>query len=471
MKRQKKWGRLTARKRKLILLIILISGGVFLLGNVGLWAIFRERTYPGTRILDITIGSVAHDKLAETIDAKEILPQDVTFLYKDKKVVVSLDTLGVHKDIERTISSANKQKSWLPVFNLFKKPQLEAPIAIRAQTFSTQTSTLAAAFHTDPVNAKLDVVSKDSKATVVIVDEQAGHDLRTASLRELLVSSLDRGLRTVVVAVDQKQPKITKADLSDDQKQIQQQVETPVVYRYNSRVKQVSSEKVASWFDFTKETPVLNQQAIERYIQDTGKEFGIRVKDIPGVAASTAQAVSGKKALDSTLVQQIALKTFTYCTAVRGVEASHLSGLKSRVLATLNDSRGWSVKGLVEFKEVSASCDFTVWLSAASLMPTFGAICDSMWSCRVGSNVVINFDRWQGASPSWNANGGSLEEYRNMVINHETGHWLSFGHSHCPGSGQSAPVMQQQSIDLQGCTFNPWPTEGEITTLRRDLSI
>jgi len=94
-----------------------------------------------------------------------------------------------------------------------------------------------------------------------------------------------------------------------------------------------------------------------------------------------------------------------------------------------------------------------------------------MWSCRVGPNVVINFDRWQNASPAWNQMGGTLEEYRHMVINHESGHWLGFGHAQCPGAGQQAPVMQQQSINLQGCKFNAWPTAGEIAALRRSLGI
>jgi hypothetical protein len=125
----------------------------------------------------------------------------------------------------------------------------------------------------------------------------------------------------------------------------------------------------------------------------------------------------------------------------------------------------------VEYREVSSGCDFTVWLTAANQMPSFGAICDPLWSCRVGPNVVINFNRWQNASEAWNARGGSLEDYRHMVINHETGHWLGFGHSHCPGPGQPAPVMQQQSIDLQGCSFNPWPTAGELAALKRDLGI
>lgn len=79
--------------------------------------------------------------------------------------------------------------------------------------------------------------------------------------------------------------------------------------------------------------------------------------------------------------------------------------------------------------------------------------------------MIINEDRWLGATPAWNDAGGSLRDYRHMVINHETGHWLGFSHSYCGGPGQLAPVMQQQSISLQGCKFNPWPLTSEIADL------
>lgn len=166
-----------------------------------------------------------------------------------------------------------------------------------------------------------------------------------------------------------------------------------------------------------------------------------------------------------------AKKTFTYCTAVKGVDQSYLVELEAKLANVYADARGWNLGGDVSFVKAANNCNFTVWLSAADQMPSFGAICDSTWSCAVSPNVVLNFDRWQGASAAWTGGGGGLEDYRTMVVNHETGHWLGFYHSDCKGAGQPAPVMQQQSIDMQGCAVNPWPRDNELAQLRKYLKL
>ncbi|HEV7952290.1 MAG TPA: DUF3152 domain-containing protein, partial [Candidatus Saccharimonadales bacterium] len=114
------------------------------------------------------------------------------------------------------------------------------------------------------------------------------------------------------------------------------------------------------------------------------------------------------------------------------------------------------------FQEVASGGMFTLVMSEASQMTSFSPGCGVDYSCNAGRYVIINQDRWLGATDSWNQAGGSLRDYRHMVVNHETGHWLGHSHAQCGGAGQPAPVMQQQSISLQGCTFNPWPTAAEL---------
>jgi hypothetical protein len=149
-----------------------------------------------------------------------------------------------------------------------------------------------------------------------------------------------------------------------------------------------------------------------------------------------------------------------YSVTTRGRVTADLAVFKRLAQATYEDPRGWRGAG-IGFKRVASGGAFRLVLSQASLLPSFGYPCSSMWSCRVGNNVIINQDRWLGASPMWNSTGGSLRDYRHMVVNHETGHWLGHGHRYCSGPGRLAPVMMQQSKGLHGCRPNPWPTAAE----------
>ena len=157
-------------------------------------------------------------------------------------------------------------------------------------------------------------------------------------------------------------------------------------------------------------------------------------------------------------------RTFNYEVISWGsvtVSIDEFSQLSSQ---TLNDPRGWSQGGL-SFNKVATGGDFSLVISEASVLDTLPG-CSSQWSCRSGRYVVINQERWAGATTAWNEAGGSLRDYRHMVVNHEVGHWLGLGHSYCSGAGNLAFVMQQQSITLGGCKFNPWPLLSEINALQ-----
>jgi hypothetical protein len=156
---------------------------------------------------------------------------------------------------------------------------------------------------------------------------------------------------------------------------------------------------------------------------------------------------------------------FTYTVSTSGIVTSDFNEFATLANATLNDPRGWSQLG-VQFKQVTSGGMFNLILSQADNLPLFSFGCSVYWSCSAGNSVIINDDRWASATTAWNNAGGSLRDYRHMVVNHEVGHWLGHGHSTCSGAGNLAAVMQQQSIDLQGCAFNPWPLPSELWSTR-----
>ena len=150
-----------------------------------------------------------------------------------------------------------------------------------------------------------------------------------------------------------------------------------------------------------------------------------------------------------------------YSVTTRGVVRADLDEFRAQVAAVFADSRGWA-RAQHRFREVEASGGrgaMTVVLSQARYLPTYSSVCSTTYSCRVGRYVIINQDRWRGGSPYF---PGTIEQYRRMLVNHETGHWLGRGHAYCPGRGRPAPVMQQQSKGLDGCRVNPWPLSREV---------
>jgi hypothetical protein len=153
-----------------------------------------------------------------------------------------------------------------------------------------------------------------------------------------------------------------------------------------------------------------------------------------------------------------AVRMHTYSVATRGRVRADRALFTAAVAATYADPRGW-LRGHHGFRQVPRHGDFTVVLAQASALPRFSWVCSSSYSCQVGRYVIINRDRWRRGSPHF---PGDLLTYRQMLVDHETGHWLGRGHAYCPRPGALAPVMQQQTKGMQGCRPNAWPLTREI---------
>jgi hypothetical protein len=136
------------------------------------------------------------------------------------------------------------------------------------------------------------------------------------------------------------------------------------------------------------------------------------------------------------------------------------------VRETLGDPRGWPGAGF-EFV-FTGDAPYRVVLAEGSEVDrlchpyqTYG-----QYSCQNGPVVALNAARWRSATRQWT---GDLDTYRRMLVNHEVGHLLSQHHPRpqCPQRGQPAPVMAQQSTELDGCRPNPWPLAWELDCAAR----
>jgi hypothetical protein len=145
----------------------------------------------------------------------------------------------------------------------------------------------------------------------------------------------------------------------------------------------------------------------------------------------------------------------------RRVDDDATAGFADVVRATLTDPRGWQRAGFVFTFADDAS--FSVVLAEGDVIDDLCHPYDvgGRFSCQNGPVVALNADRWRHATPQWT---GDLDSYRQMLVNHEVGHLLGQHHPavQCPGRGQLAPVMAQQSTELRGCLPNPWPLDWEI---------
>jgi hypothetical protein len=193
------------------------------------------------------------------------------------------------------------------------------------------------------------------------------------------------------------------------------------------------------------------------------------VPTTPSPVAPASYAMNGPGtyvyAAGSSAVMGTAGTLRTYRVAVETGVPVPVAEFAALVDRTLGDPRSWIGGNNVRLQRVpggTVGVNFTVLLvtpgTAENLCLAVGL--DIVWrgepysSCQSGQRAVINLSRYLKAVPDY---GAPVSEYDQYAINHEVGHVLGHDHELCPGKGMPAPVMQQQTFDLQGCVANSWP--------------
>lgn len=177
---------------------------------------------------------------------------------------------------------------------------------------------------------------------------------------------------------------------------------------------------------------------------------GLLSTDVPEFAAGTFTVVAGTDPGPGTGAVRTVRVEVEDGLAIDGV------AFAATVMATLNDPRGWGGDGSLSFARTDGDAEIRVLLASPETVDDLCAPLrtDGEVSCGRAGHAALNLRRWVEATDEY-AQDKTL--YRQYLVNHEVGHLLGHAHERCPGAGQVAPVMQQQSYRVAPCTPNAWP--------------
>ncbi len=442
--------------------------GVLLLAlvNIGFIIVYRGKVPPHTYLGNQQVGGLSYQQVRAQ-PANFGIEQFITLSHATASKQIEPSELGLLVDIPASVKHLQSNyMRWFPMLGFVKKTTVPVTLRVDELRYQQGIQALSPQFN----QAAQDVhVAFDGKA-FVSASATNGYAIDASATKRDVLKAIASGQRTLQIPTTVVQATVHNIDLSSDIATLNKQLAIAVSYATFSGSKaQPSLAQKASWFVPSGQTMALSGERIGVYLTQVGAEQHLELINTSDLVTATSYALTRDQALDFRLVTQGNILR-TYCTAVRGVDQSALGDLTDKLAAVYADARGWNDEGRIGFQHVTSGCQYTVWLSAADQMTSFGSICDDYYNCQAGQNVVVNDDRWLHATPSWNASGGSLEDYHILIIDHETGHRLGFlDNPTCPSPGQPAYVMMQQSIDLKGCVFNVWPTATELQDLKTML--
>lgn len=450
--------------KKLALQIMGGIAGVFVLANIVMFALYFNKALPHYSVGFQSIGGKNYDEIDGILQSK-MLPDGVTLGKADTKQVVPVSDLGISVDRDKTMRAV-KTKPLLPLLSLVKHHTV--PLVLKSDIAKVTAALVQydAIFSKAPTDKHIGF----NGTTFEIQNAEAGYTFDEDKTANNLIVAIADGKDVMQVAVTKQPAGSNDADLSSQLATLQKQLQTKVTLNYQSQKVEPSAVEIGAWYVSSGASMVPSAEKIGSYVDGSAQKFGITAANRGDLVTAITYALS-KNISSNFRISAVSNSTVrTYCTSVNGMPTSELSDLIGKLAATYADTRGWNDNGAIAFRHVESGCGYTVVLAASARMTSYGAICDNYYNCQVGANVIVNGDRWLYATDPWNKTGQPVETYRQLIINHETGHRLGFRDNNvCSGPGQPAPVMSQQSIDLLGCAFNVWPLQSELDNLKSML--
>lgn len=146
----------------------------------------------------------------------------------------------------------------------------------------------------------------------------------------------------------------------------------------------------------------------------------------------------------------ITMKVIRYIAVVDSDVKYPLKKFQSEVATYLADPDGWGK--FHDFEENPTTYDVMIHLSSPMSIQQVGCGNPDLSCAEMnGKHLRVNAMRWTKGAPESKL---PLDEYRQYVISHEMGHILGYDHTQCPGEGQPAPIMMQQTLGIGKCKPN-----------------
>jgi hypothetical protein len=453
-----------AVRRKRALIIGLAVVAVIVIANGVMAVAYRNKALPGYRVGDVAIGGKSYTEI-QKITQENLLPKTVTLTYKDRSQNMSVADLGVRVDQQATFK-AIKSKPLLPMLSLVKKTQVPLVLSSDHNTLNTALQDMQPTFSQPATNRHVEF----DGTTFVAAAAAQGYRMNAQTTQKTLLKDLAASHTVSTIAVTTVPAGDDTVSVSGDVTNLNKQLQTDIQLKIAEATVTPTKADIGNWYGASGNTMTISDQKLTEYLDATAKKIGVSPANTSDLVLALKYAVPKQLRAHVQVSNAAYSRVKTYCVASKGTSEALLADLTGKLALTYADTRGWNDGGLIAFKHVTSGCSYTVWLTAPALMTSFGEICDDFYNCQVGTNVIVNSDRWQQATEPWRQTGQDLETYRLLIINHETGHRLGFRDNNvCPGAGQPAPVMMQQSIDLKGCVFNTWPLPTELATLKTML--
>ena len=434
---------------------------VFVLVNVVMAIAYSGKVLPKYTLAGVPVAGKTYGEV-DKMPPSEFLLSAVTLQKDGARQKVAVSDLGIGVDWGKSVAALKDAKPFLPVVSLFSSHDVPVTPSRDNEKLTNKLTALQSTF-SRPSTDKRVTVQGD---TFTIEQATTGYALNLDGSANVIAKQIAAGKNTITVAVTPLDPGNNDGDLSSQLASLKKQITTKVTFNYGGQKITPQAADMTAWYVHDGQTMSLSDDKIGAYVDAAAKKLGIGAVNRSDLIVAAKYVLGRNLATNFTISPAGASVVRTYCTAVNGVPTSELDDLIGKLAATYSDTRGWNNNGKIAFKRVTSGCEYKVVIAAPNLMTSYGAICDDYYNCQVGNSVIVNNDRWLYATDPWKKTGQNLETYRLLIINHETGHRLGFrDNPTCPGAGQPAPVMMQQSIDLKGCVFNTWPLTSELEQL------